>query len=630
MKQVLWVFLILLSGLAKTAGATALDYQPFCQLPVMEAGRIKPLDSLARIELKRIAGNSSLESRSACEWLAELFFTPSTAMQEPLFSVSSAQAAAMLGLPERADRRYSFAELAAVLPQHAGVVADLARKDRSVLSKEQSGVLRLYNASDDFAELIGTFSLLLPLNIEDKELRAELHLVASGPLTLFDDLQKNRQILEGDFQALLKRKGSSVGTYTLKERELAKVAARFFLQESLDKDNRLVRIIPPAWGREEWLSPWNVFTSSSGSPESALLLRQWRAAADAYRQQDAGAWNAEVKTLLAESRAALPPFAAFRVQLEYVYSALNLLLVAAVCYGLGLALAMAGVLGRSPKMLALGQFGLLIGLAVHATALILRMVILMRPPVSTLYESMIFVSFVVMAASCWLGLRRQNYPASITAGLTALCLLLMSWVFAGDSDTLGVLVAVLNTNFWLATHVVCITTGYATALLTGAIAHLYLFRRAINGRSEAQVKSLFALLYRSALVALLFTSVGTMLGGIWADQSWGRFWGWDPKENGALLIVLWLIWLLHGRIAGQLGTFSFAALMALINIVVGLAWVGVNLLSVGLHSYGFTDTAATGLTAFCAVELTFVTAMLIARHLRRNHRADEAKASNSA
>ncbi len=108
------------------------------------------------------------------------------------------------------------------------------------------------------------------------------------------------------------------------------------------------------------------------------------------------------------------------------------------------------------------------------------------------------------------------------------------------------------------------------------------------------------------VLSLLFTAIGTILGGVWADQSWGRFWGWDPKENGALWIVLWLSWLLHGRLTDGMGERGFAALLALSNCIVALSWFGVNLLNTGLHSYGFTDNAAYGLFAFCLIECLLV------------------------
>ena len=111
-------------------------------------------------------------------------------------------------------------------------------------------------------------------------------------------------------------------------------------------------------------------------------------------------------------------------------------------------------------------------------------------------------------------------------------------------------------------------------------------------------------MYSASLYALFFALFGTILGGIWADQSWGRFWGWDPKENGALLIVLWLIMLLHMRVTGLVKPTGFALGLILNNIVVIMAWFGVNLLSIGLHSYGFASGIAFNITIFVILELS--------------------------
>jgi ABC-type transport system involved in cytochrome c biogenesis permease subunit len=237
----------------------------------------------------------------------------------------------------------------------------------------------------------------------------------------------------------------------------------------------------------------------------------------------------------------------------------------------------------------------LICLAAHGAMVLARMLILSRPPVSTLYESLLFVSFILMVAGSLWARGRPNFQW--VNPLLAMIILITAPAVAPQGDTMGVLIAVLNTNFWLATHVVCITTGYAAALLVGTAAHLSLAQK--DTRMEMPLKWL-------GVTALFFTATGTLLGGIWADQSWGRFWGWDPKENGALLIVLWLIWLLHGRMTRHMGARGFAALLAATNIIVALSWFGVNLLNVGLHSYGFTHAAAYGLAAFCGVEVMMI------------------------
>ena len=180
------------------------------------------------------------------------------------------------------------------------------------------------------------------------------------------------------------------------------------------------------------------------------------------------------------------------------------------------------------------------------------------------------------------------------------------------------LVAVLNTNFWLATHVLCITTGYATSIMCACLAHAWLILKLKKPNAKI-LTDLRRNIYLVSLAALFFTAVGTALGGIWADQSWGRFWGWDPKENGALLIVLWLIWLQHGRASGKLNQLAFTSAAAFLNVIVAIAWFGVNLLSVGLHSYGFTSGIAAGLAIFCAAETILIATLSFLIYKKTSH-----------
>jgi ABC-type transport system involved in cytochrome c biogenesis permease subunit len=182
--------------------------------------------------------------------------------------------------------------------------------------------------------------------------------------------------------------------------------------------------------------------------------------------------------------------------------------------------------------------------------------------------------------------------------------------YASEGDTMGMLVAVLDSNFWLATHVVTITVGYGTTFMAGLFAHAYLWGGARQWPDE-KMKNLEGIMVGMVLVSVFFTILGTILGGIWADQSWGRFWGWDPKENGALLIVLWLLMLIHGRKSKWIGAPAYAMLLAICNIVVAVAWFGVNLLNVGLHSYGFTDSIATNLLVFSVGQLLLAVGLYV-------------------
>ena len=155
--------------------------------------------------------------------------------------------------------------------------------------------------------------------------------------------------------------------------------------------------------------------------------------------------------------------------------------------------------------------------------------------------------------------------------------------------------AVLDSNFWLATHVVIITIGYSTTFLAGFLGIAYVFyhlKSVVFRQPEGKLKkTLESMIFGITCFSLLFSLVGTVLGGIWADQSWGRFWGWDAKENGALLIVIWNALLLHARFSGIARTRGLATIAIFGNIVTAWSWFGTNMLGVGLHSYGFMDKA---------------------------------------
>ena len=233
------------------------------------------------------------------------------------------------------------------------------------------------------------------------------------------------------------------------------------------------------------------------------------------------------------------------------------------------------------------------------------MYIMGRPPVTTLYESVIFVSFIIVLLSIVLERFRRDGLGVFVGSVSGAILHFIGFSYASDGDTLGMLVAVLNSNFWLATHVTTITIGYGASLMAGLVGHLYLIFLVKKEKNETVLNSIFKNLFGITLIALFFTLFGTILGGIWADQSWGRFWGWDPKENGALLIVLWQLMMIHMRLSGLAKPAEFALGMGLNNIIVALAWFGVNLLQVGLHSYGFDDGVARNLYVFIVLELFF-------------------------
>ena len=138
-------------------------------------------------------------------------------------------------------------------------------------------------------------------------------------------------------------------------------------------------------------------------------------------------------------------------------------------------------------------------------------------------------------------------------------------------------------------------------------------------RLHAEVDRAFGrMIYGTLCFALLLSFLGTVLGGLWADDSWGRFWGWDPKENGALMIVLWNALILHARWGGMVKTRGIAVLSMFGSIITAWSWFGVNQLGVGLHSYGFTESVAFWLVVFAVSQLAVMAIGLVPRRLWRS------------
>ena len=181
--------------------------------------------------------------------------------------------------------------------------------------------------------------------------------------------------------------------------------------------------------------------------------------------------------------------------------------------------------------------------------------------------------------------------------------------------------AVLDTNFWLSTHVTTITLGYATTYLAGLLGVVYVLRGVFTPSLTPEIgRDLNRMIYGTLCFSIFFSFVGTVLGGLWADDSWGRFWGWDPKENGALIIVLWNALVLHARWGGMVKERGMAVLAIAGNIFVSWSWWGVNELGAGLHSYGFTEGTVIKLGLFVLSQLVLIGIGVIPKHLWGSHR----------
>ena len=273
-----------------------------------------------------------------------------------------------------------------------------------------------------------------------------------------------------------------------------------------------------------------------------------------------------------------------------------------------------------PEPLQRSAYYLILLAFVATTAGILtRMWLEGRPPVTNLYSSALFVGWGCVGLCLILEKIYKNGIGSVAAGLTGFCTLLIAHHLSLSGDTLEMMRAVLDSNFWLATHVIIITIGYSATYLAGFLAIIYVFRGVFTrSLDKATADTLNRMVYGIICFATLFSLVGTILGGIWADQSWGRFWGWDPKENGALIIVIWNAIILHARWGGLARTRGIMALAIFGNIVTSWSWFGTNMLGVGLHSYGFMDAAFVALTVFVATQLALIALTYIPREKWRS------------
>lgn len=230
--------------------------------------------------------------------------------------------------------------------------------------------------------------------------------------------------------------------------------------------------------------------------------------------------------------------------------------------------------------ISFAQWAAWFGFIVLSCALCLRIYILQRPPVSNMAETLLFVPWLAVAA----GLIFKKEGLLIATSLAAI--LLGISVFAKMGHALENVQAVLDSNYWLTIHVLLVVGSYALFLLSGLAGHAYLAALAWN--REGQLSVWARLTKNTSYLGLAMLIPGTILGGVWAAQSWGRFWDWDPKESWAFITILAYLFGLHSfryKVIGDKGL----ALSAIIGAwAVTFTWYGVNyILGTGLHSYGF-------------------------------------------
>ncbi len=241
------------------------------------------------------------------------------------------------------------------------------------------------------------------------------------------------------------------------------------------------------------------------------------------------------------------------------------------------------------------EYSFMIGLCVYGAAVILhtlgfylRCSISGRAPVTNMYESIVWVSLAVAVFSLPIYYYLRHIGIVITSSLVAALGLLLAESFPAVLDpALSPLVPVLRSNLWLTIHVLTITMSYGAFALAWGLGQIVVLGYAFRKKEDGLV-TLASAVYRAVQIGVILLAAGTILGGVWANYSWGRFWGWDPKETWALIALLGYLVVLHARFIGWFGPFGMAmgAVLAFMGVV--MAWYGVNfVLAAGLHSYGF-------------------------------------------
>ena len=568
------------------------DLDAFGRLPVVANGRTKPLDSVARTTLLILQGRQRVVTPDGSvlaptAWLLDVVFRPQLADTYRHFEIVHPGVLDVMGLSvDDGDgkKRFSYTQIVPKLEELDRQAELAAGVESAARTTYQRAIVNLRDHVIIYQQL--KHSLVIPDGSD-----------------FLGDLLKLQDNLGAAVEAVRSREaGKSTDD-----------ALAAFTMELGSKFLRMERIgsllaIPPVPGATD--STWQKTGQS-------LLGTFQNGSVNVHALTFAGlqhTWNQrqpeQFNTLLAKQRAESErSYAATlkKTDAEVRFNRAEPFYTSMTLYVLAFLLAVFSWL-KWPDTLQRSAYYLIQLAWVATTAGILtRMWLEGRPPVTNLYSSALFVGWGCVALCLILEKTFRNGIGSVAAALTGFCTLLIAHHLSLSGDTLEMMRAVLDSNFWLATHVVVITIGYSATYLAGFLGIIFVLR-GIFTRSldQATADALNRMVYGITCFATLFSLVGTILGGIWADQSWGRFWGWDPKENGALIIVMWNAIILHARWGGLARTRGIMALAIFGNIVTSWSWFGTNMLGVGLHSYGFMDQAFVALVLFVASQLALI------------------------
>ncbi len=564
------------------------DLSAFGAIPVLDGGRIKPLDSIARSNMLLIRGTSEFEDREgntqpAILWLLEILAAgdpnASPMADYEIFRIDNEQLLAELGLREKPGLRYSWNDIRKTADRFDRLyIAARTKEDKKERGEKvpeaasdllHGKVLELGRRLHAYEQLASRDAVtLIPKEKGSKVwfTLAEIDDLAGQPFA--DDVR--RQVVN-DLVAEMQAKG-------MRPEDLPDGVLR---REVSRRTKVQLRVL----GEHERKS-----VSPAAAAFGDILV--------AYQGHRPNAFAEAIAAYRADYIEPLNPEFRDTTKFEVAFNAAAPFFVAALMYIFAGVFEAFSWLGFSGPLRKTAMGLALFALSLHVVALFSRMYLMGRPLVfvTNLYSSALLIGAGAVAACLYLEHLFKN-GVGLVVGTTvgAVTVKIAHHLTLDGSDTLGNLVAVLDTNFWLASHVTTVTLGYAATYVAGLLGVAYiawgLFFTTLSKEKHTAVGNM---IYGVTCFATMLSFIGTVLGGIWADQSWGRFWGWDPKENGAVLIVIWNALILHARWGGLVKQRGMAVLAVVGIMVTTWSWFGTNQLGVGLHNYGFNKSLADG------------------------------------
>jgi ABC-type transport system involved in cytochrome c biogenesis permease subunit len=593
----------------------AFDLTGFGRLPVLVNGRLKPLDTAARTSLLSMQGRQRVSTpeisepfvNSPTEWLADVLFNPAKADTYPIFKIESPEVLDLVGI-SAADTKVTYDSGAKRTMAILGFLpSSKSRFSYNQLQPKLAEIERQAQLAESVEEPLRTpfqkqAAHLREVVVLYQRLKHSLQLPDS-PDFLNELVSFQKALPAGVAAVRARQKGEPHDEQAFKA--MIEMAQRYEVMENFG----YLLAIPPADSEPSptaWTNTGKALleTFATGSVNANVMA--YAGLGHAWREKQPAQFNEIVRLYRAQlAKRFTTPLQKSDIETRFnaaepFYIAMQLYAFAFL-FGIFSWLKWPETLGRS------GFYLLFLAFVLTTAGILTRMWLEGRPPVTNLYSSALFVGWGSVGLCLILERIYCNSIGTVAGGMIGFGTLIIAHMLSLSGDTLEMMRAVLDSNFWLATHVVVVTTGYAATFLAGFLAIIYVVRGLFTkSLDKSTADALARMVYGIVCFATLFSLVGTVLGGIWADQSWGRFWGWDPKENGALIIVLWNAIILHCRWGGLVKQRGLMSLAIFGNIVTGWSWFGVNMLGVGLHSYGFMDSAFNWLVGFVISQLVLI------------------------